>query len=258
MQIHEITRKQLNEVDLAGPNGLWSNIKTAGQALMQPGGTKDALRTVTPGAGQGATNTAAQVQSDFAQRMKAVQNDSATAQVAKNLQGQWEQFRAKNLATVPVNQRGGELTKWFQSTVVPRTMASQATEYTNPQAGPGATVIRDALKQIQDAEIQNDDVRKKIQTDQFVKLVGGVSVVSQELAKKQPGAGAAGAKGAAGLVAPKASSVGVAKSVLQKSPVSMPPSTLAAVEQITGTLPPVKSTDPTTINYLKALGFNAQ
>lgn len=255
MQIHEITRKQLNEVDLAGPSGLWSNIKTAGKALMQPGGAKDALRTVTPGAGQGATNTAAQSQSDFAQRMKTIQNDSATVQVAKNLQGQWEQYRAKNLATVPVQQRGGELNKWFQSTVVPRPMASRAAEYTNPQTGPGAMAIRDALKQIQDAELQNDDVRRKIQTDQFVKLVGSVSAVSQELAKKQPAPGTAA--GAAGAVAPKASSVNVAKSVLQKSPVSMPPATLAAVEKITGTLPAVKSTDPTTLNYLRALGFNA-
>lgn len=256
MQIHEVTKKQLNEVDLAGPGGLWSNIKTAGQALMQPGGAKDALRTVTPGAGQGATNTAAQSQSDFAQRMKTIQNDSATAQVAKNLQGQWEQFRAKNLATVPVHQRGGELTKWFQSTVVPRPMASRAAEYTNPQAGPAAMAIRDALKQIQDAELQNDDVRKKTQTEQFVKLVAGVSAVSQELAKKQPAA-AANATSASGAVAPKASSVSAAQAALQKSPVFMPPSTLAAVEKITGTLPPVKTTDPTTLNYLRALGFNA-
>jgi len=255
MQIHEITRKQLNEVDLAGPGGLWSNIKTAGQALMQPGGAKDALRTVTPGAGQGATNTAALTQSDFAQRMKTIQNDSATAQVAKNLQGQWEQFRAKNLATVPVNQRGGELTKWFQSTVIPQSMAAHAAEYTNPQAGPAAIAIRDALKQIQDAELQNDDVRKKTQTEQFVKLVAGVSAVSQELAKKQPAA--ANATSAKGTVAPKASSVSAAQATLQKSPVSMPPSTLAAVEKITGTLPPVKTTDPTTLNYLRALGFNA-
>lgn len=253
MQIHEITAVQLTEADLAGPNGLWSSIKTAGQALMQPGGAKDALRTVTPGAGQGATSTAAQSQSNFAQRMKSIQNDSATAQVAKNLQDQWEQFRSKNLATTPVQQRGGELTKWFQATVVPRPLASRAAEYTNPQTGPGAMAIRDALKQIQDAELENDDVRRKIQTQQFVKLTGAVSAVSQELAKKQP----MSTSQAAGVVAPKASSVNVAKSVLQKSPVSMPPQTLAAVEKITGTLPPVKSTDPTTLNYLRALGFNA-
>ena len=254
MQIHEITRKQLNEVDLAGSGGLWSNIKTAGKAMMQPGGVKDALRTITPGAGQGAWNTAAQTQSDFAQRMKTIQNDSAATQVAKNLQGQWEQFRAKNLATVPVNQRGGELTKWFQSTVIPQSMAAHAAEYTNPQSGPGAMAIRDALKQIQSAELQNDDVRKETQTKQFVNLVGGVAAVSQEIAKKQPAA--ANTTSAKGTVAPKAPSVGAAQAILQKAPVSMSPSTLSAVEKITGTLPDVKSTDPNTLNYLRALGFD--
>jgi len=95
MQIHEVTRKQLNELDLAGSGGLWSNIKTAGKAMMQPGGVKDALKTVTPGFGQGATNTAALTQSDFAQRMQGVKNDSAMKQVAANMQAQWEKARAQ-------------------------------------------------------------------------------------------------------------------------------------------------------------------
>jgi len=95
MQIHEVTRKQLNELDLAGSGGLWSNIKTADKAMMQPGGVKDALRTVTPGAGQGATNTADQTQSDFVQRMQGVKNNSVMKQVAANMQAQWEKARAQ-------------------------------------------------------------------------------------------------------------------------------------------------------------------
>jgi hypothetical protein len=91
MQIHELTRKQLNEVDLAGAGGLWSGIKSAAKAMVQPGGVKDAFRTVAPGAGQGLGSTAALTTSDFAQRMQAVKNSAAIKQVAANLQKQWMQ-----------------------------------------------------------------------------------------------------------------------------------------------------------------------
>ena len=120
MQIHELNRKQLNEVDLAGPNGVFSNIGAAGKALMQPGGAKDALRTVTPGAGQGAFGSARNLlpgstatggthdlaMSDFAQRMQAVKNNAAMKQVAANLQKQWNQISktlpaAQQAATPP-------------------------------------------------------------------------------------------------------------------------------------------------------------
>ena len=91
MQIHELTRKQLNEVDLAGAGGLWSGIKSAAKAVVQPGGVKDAFRTVAPGANQGLGSTAALTQSDFAQRMQAVKNNADIKQVAANLQKQWMQ-----------------------------------------------------------------------------------------------------------------------------------------------------------------------
>jgi len=91
MQIHELTRSQLNEVDIVGPGGLLSKIGAAGRALVQPGGVKDALRTITPGAGQGALSTHDLTQSDFAKRMQAVKNTAAMKQVAANLQAQWKQ-----------------------------------------------------------------------------------------------------------------------------------------------------------------------
>ena len=102
MQIHELTRKQLNEVDLAGAGGLWSGIKSAAKAMVQPGGVKDAFRTVAPGANQGLGSTAALTTSDFAQRMQAVKNSAAIKQVAANLQKQWNQV-SKTLpaATAP-------------------------------------------------------------------------------------------------------------------------------------------------------------
>jgi hypothetical protein len=105
MQIHELTRKQLNELDIAGAGGVLSKIGTAAKALVQPGGVKDALRTVTPGAGQGAFGSARNLlpgstatggthdltMSDFAKRMQDVKNSAAIKQVAANLQKQWNQ-----------------------------------------------------------------------------------------------------------------------------------------------------------------------
>ena len=91
MQIHELTRKQLNEVDIAGAGGILSKIGTAAKAMVQPGGVKDAFRTVAPGANQGLGSTAALTTSDFAQRMQAVKNSAAIKQVAANLQKQWNQ-----------------------------------------------------------------------------------------------------------------------------------------------------------------------
>jgi len=292
MQIHEITRKQLTEVDLAGSGGLWSNIKTAGQALMQPGGVKDALRTVTPGAGQGATNTAALTQNDFAQRMQGVKNNAALKQVAANLQQQWNQYKIKvspmtqvtpaqqtqqqalksqllakkvsgapKPAKLPLPESQGlteaagviQLTNWFKQSVIPKSMAAVSAKYL------AEPTIQTALK-----KIIATDANPGEQLKAFVDLVAATSVLSQQLAagnsQTAAATGATNATGTAstpGAIAPKAPSVSAAQATLQKSPVFMPPSTLAAVEKITGTLPPVKTTDPTTLNYLRALGFNA-
>jgi hypothetical protein len=94
MQIHELTRLQpLNELDIVGPGGLISGAKAAYGALKQKGGVKDALRTATPGQGQGFASTADLVQSDFAKRMQNVKNNAAMKQVAANLQKQWNQYK---------------------------------------------------------------------------------------------------------------------------------------------------------------------
>ena len=91
MQIHELTRKQITEVDIVGPDGVLSKIGTAAKALVQPGGVKSALKTITPGFGQGALNTKDLATGDFAQRMQAVKNSAAIKQVAASLQQQWNQ-----------------------------------------------------------------------------------------------------------------------------------------------------------------------
>jgi hypothetical protein len=90
MQIHELTKPQLNEVDIVGAGGILSKIGTAAKAIAG-GGAKDAIRTVIPGQGQGAFSTHDLTQSDFAKRMQAVKNNAAIKQVAVNLQKQWMQ-----------------------------------------------------------------------------------------------------------------------------------------------------------------------
>jgi len=149
MQIHELTRKQLNEVDIAGPDGLIAGAKAAYGALKQKGGAKDALRTVTPGQSQGAFSTADLVQSDFAKRMQAVKNNAAMKQVAANIQQQWEQTRKTLPAaqsapataatppatTAPANQSPEEIRKAKQAAaakVAQGQMAGQPTAGTTP------------------------------------------------------------------------------------------------------------------------------
>ena len=435
MQIHEVTRKQLNELDLAGSGGLWSNIKTAGKAMMQPGGVKDALRTVTPGAGQGATNTADQTQSNFAQKMQGVKNNSAMKQVAANMQAQWEKARtqvsqpsttpapavnqpsqpaagatamgqmagqlakgaaaqpstmanapvsktntAKPVAPVPagtamptkpyqvpgavttpnpakpvaapapapaaqsldldqlkkdreaklaagqVDQQQAQqqiaqtkatnaqtsqadnaliaavkaakakpgfqqtltdknaikqgaakgiyeslglkkytksrllveaanlnqLTDWYEKTVIPKTYAKFAQEYLQEPT------IRTSLQNIANAEKLPDANRKTKQEEEFINLVAATAVMSQKITADNPQAATAASSGRISAGGGSLPSVAAAKATLQKPPVSMPPATLDAVEKITGTLPPVKSDDQQTINYLKALGFDTK
>ena len=434
MQIHEVTRKQLNELDLAGSGGLWSNIKTAGKAMMQPGGVKDALRTVTPGFGQGATNTAALTQSDFAQRMQGVKNDSAMKQVAANMQAQWEKARAQvsqpstttapaaapatpqaqpaaagatamgqmagqlvkgapaqpnTMANAPVSKTNtatpagtamptkpyqvpgavttpnpakpaatpaaapvaqsldldqlkkdreaklaagqvsqqqaqqqiaqtkatnaqtsqadnaliaavkaakakpgfqqtltdknaikqgaskgiyeslglkkytrtriiveavnlNQLTDWYEKTVIPKTYAKFAQEYLQEPT------IQTCLQKIANAEKLPDANRKTEQGKEFINLVAATAVISQKITADNPQATTVASSGKTSAGGGSSPSVSAAKATLQKPPVSMPPATLDAVEKITGTLPPVKSDDQQTINYLKALGFDTK
>ena len=151
MQIHELTRRQLNEVDIVGPDGVLSKIGTAAKALVQPGGVKSALKTITPGFGQGALNTKDLATGDFAQRMQAVKNSAAIKQVAASLQQQWEQTRKTLPAaqsapataatppatTAPANQSPEEIRKAKQvaaAKVAQGQMAGQPAAVTTPPA----------------------------------------------------------------------------------------------------------------------------
>ena len=151
MQIHELTRRQLNEVDIVGPDGVLSKMGTAAKALVQPGGVKSALKTITPGFGQGALSTKDLATGDFAQRMQAVKNSAAIKQVAANLQKQWMQA-SKTLpaaqsapataatppaTTAPANQSPEEIRKARQTAaakVAQGQMAGQPAAVTTPPA----------------------------------------------------------------------------------------------------------------------------
>lgn len=120
MQIHELTRKQLNEVDLAGPEGLVNQTKTAYQAAKQDGalgslvksqqsapqGSSMLQRAKTALASNPLTSTAALAQSDFVKSMQAIKNNAAMRQVAANIQQQWEQIRK----TLPAAQQPASTT----------------------------------------------------------------------------------------------------------------------------------------------------
>ena len=155
MQIHELTRRQITEVDIVGPDGVLSKIGTAAKALVQPGGVKSALKTITPGFGQGALSTKDLATGDFAQRMQSVKNSAAIKQVAASLQQQWNQT-SKTLpaaqsapataptkaatppaTTAPANQSPEEIRKARQAAaakVAQGQMAGQPAAVTTPPA----------------------------------------------------------------------------------------------------------------------------
>ena len=306
MQIHELTQKQLNEVDIAGAGGILSKIGTAAKAMVQPGGAKDALRTVTPGAGQGAFGSARNLlpgstatggthdltQSDFAKRMQAVKNNAAIKQVAANLQKQWIQaskslpaaqapedepeaepetttpsappstapaspstrsrlaskaaaYKATRTEGVQLDEAAslGQLTDWYKKSVIPPSMAAYSAKYlANP-------VIKTALNTIA-ASANNPDQQKKA----FENLVAATSVVSQEITAQAP---AATRVAGDAPTAPRSLSGGAASAKTEiGSATGISPAQIEALTKITSKLGRVNSSDPTTIAYLQALGFN--
>lgn len=259
MQIHELTQKQLNEVDLAGPSGLWSGIKSAGKALMQPGGAKDALRTVAPGANQGLGSTAALATSDFAKRMQAQSTNKAFDQVAKNLQGNWEQRRTAQVGVAaksgqPMTQQTIDalIDDWYATTVIPVNLRSEKNTYMNPSGGPAPAKIISTLQNIKNAETLPDAQRQQTQATEIKNLAVATSAMSQLLAQQNPQLAAAAAKSA-----PKTGSTQVAQANISKA-AGISSTQLAAIEKIMGALPPVTSRDPNTVAYLRALGFDVQ
>ena len=289
MQIHELTRKQLNEVDLAGAGGLWSGIKSAAKAMVQPGGAKDAFRTVAPGAGQGLGSTAALTTSDFAQRMQAVKNSAAIKQVAANLQKQWMQVSKTLPATTPASTTTTPASttttpasttnlSTSQSRLANKAAAYKATRTESVQLDEAVSldqltdwytqsVIPKSMAAASAKYLANPVIKTALnkiiatadnpgeQSKAFVELVAATSAESQQISAENPQAAATG--GAPRATRTLASSADVAKTNISKT-AGISPSQIDAIAKIMDGLPAVTSRDPNTIAYLRALGFDVQ
>ena len=293
MQIHELTRKQLNEVDLAGPNGLWAGIKSAGRALVQPGGAKDALRTITPGQGQGAFGTANLTQSDFAQRMQAIKNTAAMKEVAGLLQKQWMQA-SKTLPPEPEpttpppapnadvsvgkpNKPGlpgpAELDK-FDQRVAQAMKQQQVTEQLTEAASLGQltdwyikSVVPRKLALYKDEYLKNPNIKTALQTilatadnpgdqvEAFQNLVAATSVESQVITAKNPELAAATGTGGAPTATKTLSGGASAARAEISNAARISPAQIDEIAKLTGALGQVQAADSTTTAYLEALGF---
>ena len=296
MQIHELNRKQLNEVDLAGAGGLWSGIKSAAKAVVQPGGVKDAFRTVAPGANQGLGSTAALTQSDFAKRMQDVKNSAAIKQVAANLQKQWMQVSK----TLPASTPASTTTTPASTTTTPASTTTTPASTTNLSTSQSRLANKAAAyKATRTESVQLDEAASLDQlTDWYTQSVipksmaaasakylanpviktalnkiiatadnpgeqskAFVDLVAATSAESQQISAenpqAAATGGAPRSTRTLASSADVAKTNISKT-AGISPSQIDAIAKIMDGLPAVTSRDPNTIAYLRALGFDVQ
>jgi hypothetical protein len=145
-----------------------------------------------------------------------------------------------------------QLTDWYKQKVIPPSYAAYAPEYLkNP-------TIQVALKKIASAETQPDAARQQAQTTGFQELMAATAAVSQQITAKNPQTttATANSSGAARTV-PIATGSRTAKANLAKAS-GMSTAQLDAIVKITSALGTVTSSDPNTVLYLQALGFNAR
>jgi hypothetical protein len=173
MQIHELTKQQLNEADLTGPGGLVNQAKTAYQAARQPGALSSLYRSqqaAAPGssilqraktalASNPLTSSAALARSQMAQTMSNQRSTAQAAQVAKNLQNQWlqwEQYLAQTsgIPALPPAQYRQTLEDWFKKKAVPKTY--DADDFLDPTENVEANKILQTFDQITDAAEKRD------------------------------------------------------------------------------------------------------
>jgi hypothetical protein len=173
MQIHELTRRQLNEVDLAGPGGLVSRAQNAYQAAKQPGALSSLVKSqqaAPPGASllqraktalasNPLTSSSALARSQFSQAQSAQRIAAQGAQVAKNLQNQWlqwEQYLAQTsgIPVLPPTQYRQTLEDWFKKKAVPTTY--DADDFLDPTENVEANAIKQTFDQITDAAEKRD------------------------------------------------------------------------------------------------------
>lgn len=98
MQIHELNKRTLNEVNMLGAGGLADRAKTTAKTLATQTGAGAALgKAITPGMNQGATDTNKFVQSDWMDLYRATQMNQATQSWINGLLKQWK-IQARKLS----------------------------------------------------------------------------------------------------------------------------------------------------------------
>ena len=132
MQIHELNKTTLVEVNMLGTGGVADRIKTGAKTLATQTGSGAALgQAVTPGMNQGATNTAKFNQSTWMDLYRATQMNQATQSWIDGLLKQWKMQAAKlpqNITATPT-----------PSTPAPTTPALATTAATTPVVGANAS-----------------------------------------------------------------------------------------------------------------------
>jgi len=199
MQIHELTQKQLNEVDIAGPGGLVSQAKGAYQAAKQPGALGSLVKSqqaAPPGASMWQraktalasnplTSSSALARSQFSQAQSAQRIAAQGTQVAKNLQNnwlQWEQYLAQTsgIPALPPAQYRQTLEDWFKKKAVPKTY--DADDFLDPTENTMANAIKQTFDQITDAAEKRDATAME---SEFKELTTLIQQSAQDLTSKE-------------------------------------------------------------------------
>ena len=199
MQIHELTKKQLNEVDIAGPGGLVSQAKGAYQAAKQPGALGSLVKSqqaAPPGASMWQraktalasnplTSSSALARSQFSQAQSAQRIAAQGTQVAKNLQNnwlQWEQYLAQTsgIPALPPAQYRQTLEDWFKKKAVPKTY--DADDFLDPTENTMANAIKQTFDQIADAAEKRDATAME---SEFKELTTLIQQSAQDLTSKE-------------------------------------------------------------------------
>jgi hypothetical protein len=199
MQIHELTKKQLNEVDIAGPGGLVSQAKGAYQAAKQPGALGSLVKSqqaAPPGASMWQraktalasnplTSSSALARSQFSQAQSAQRIAAQGTQVAKNLQNnwlQWEQYLAQTsgIPALPPAQYRQTLEDWFKKKAVPKTY--DADDFLDPTENVEANTIKQTFDQITDAAEKRDATAME---SEFKELTTLIQRSAQNLTSKE-------------------------------------------------------------------------
>lgn len=207
MQIHELTKRQLDEVNIAGPGGLVNRAQTAYQAAKQPGALSSLVKsqqTAPPGsnmwqraktalASNPLTSSHALSRSPFAQAQAAQRTAAQGVQVKNNLQNQWlrwEQLIAQGQGVniLPPNEYRTNLEAWFKKYAVPKNY--EADDFFDPTENDPQVVsaIRQTFDQITDSAQKQDPTGLD---RAFTKLVQLIQSSTQVLTDKDEQAKAA-------------------------------------------------------------------